>query len=71
MEEPKPVVRMTFCNSATVTKKDNTFVVETTEDCVIEIIFVKDARYDRCPLCVMAEKNPLFRRHIHVKPRNP
>lgn len=57
--------------NATVTKKDNTFVVETTEDCVIEIIFVKDARYDRCPLCVMAEKNPLFRRHIHVKPRNP
>ena len=57
--------------NATVTKKDNTFVVEATEDCVIEIIFVKDARYDRCPLCVMAEKNPLFRRHIHVKPRNP
>lgn len=25
---------------------------------------------NRCPLCVMAEKNPLFRRHIHMSPRN-
>lgn len=25
----------------------------------------------RCPLCVMAEKNPLFKKHIHMRPRNP
>lgn len=24
-----------------------------------------------CPLCVMAEKNPLFKNHIHMRPRNP
>ena len=26
---------------------------------------------NRCPLCVMAEKNPLFKRHVHMKPRRP
>ena len=26
---------------------------------------------NRCPLCVMAEKNPLFRRHVHIRPHNP
>ena len=25
----------------------------------------------RCPLCVMAEKYPMLRRHIHMKPRKP
>lgn len=26
---------------------------------------------NRCPLCVMAEKNPLFKKHIHIRPHNP
>ena len=25
----------------------------------------------RCPLCVMAEKYPVFNRHLHLKPRKP
>ena len=27
--------------------------------------------HSRCLLCVMAEKNPLFKRHIHMQPRKP
>ena len=26
---------------------------------------------NRCPLCVMAEKYPIFYKHLHLKPRKP
>ena len=29
------------------------------------------ASTNRCPLCVMAETNPIFERHIHIRPQNP
>ena len=59
--------------TAIVTREDDTFMVDASNDCTIRIIFEakKPEVTNRCPLCVMAEKNPLFRRHVHIRPRNP
>ena len=59
--------------TATVTRTENTFEVTATSDCTIQIIFEKIPveAPARCPLCVMAEKNPLFKRHVHMKPVKP
>lgn len=60
--------------TATVTREGDTFVVDASGDCTIRIIFEAKQQPEvanRCPLCVMAEKNPLFKKHIHMRPRNP
>ena len=59
--------------TATVTRTENIFEVTATSDCTIQIIFEKIPVEEpaRCPLCVLAEKNPLFKRHIHMKPVKP
>jgi hypothetical protein len=59
--------------TATVIRRENTFEVVATSDCTIQILFKKIHVEGpaRCPLCVMAEKNPLFARHIHMKPVKP